>query len=140
MKKIIDWLKKNTFSILIGIVLLVVGLSFVNILPEASDDIKAAVIGIFGTAIIAIYANYESRQREIEARHFAEKRQAYMAFVDIFFSLLNNAVSEKSKPKEIQKKQKPLPVKEMIEFKKNLMFWGSAKAIQAWNDYETKDK
>lgn len=97
----------------------------------ASDNIKAAIIAFAGVAGVAIYKNSEIRKREINARHFAEKREAYMTIIDIFFELI-----------EAQKKQKNLSSsqlqKKMTLFKKRMIVWGGCDVIQAWNELEMR--
>ncbi|MDH5639612.1 MAG: hypothetical protein OEZ04_14085 [Nitrospinota bacterium] len=142
---------KKTVEGVVFIALLGVTGLFIISLPEASGDIKVGFLSISGAVILAIYANYNSRQREIdahrfikmreiEARHFADKQQAYLKYFNIVFEELEKIKKLKSSSADTsskgEDKKKEKLQEDMMEFKKGLMTWGSSKAIRAWNDFE----
>lgn len=133
MKKIIGWIKNNPgFLVLCVLILSVTGIFiwvFAYSFYEASANVKASLIGFLGVTGIAIYTNYQTKQREIKARHFTEKRKGYESFVDLFFKAIKATKNKKSRPdKDLQKN--------MMEFKKSLLIWGGTDVIKSWNDYE----
>ena len=104
---------------------------FVKSLGKADDSIKAGLIGILGMLSVTLVVHYQTKKREINARHFADKRDGYMHLIDLIFELLfsikeNKHLSEKT----MQEK--------MIKFKKSLLVWGGPETIEAWNQYELK--
>ena len=102
---------------------------FVKSVGKADDSIKAGLIGMLGMLSVALVVHYQTKKREIDARHFANKRAGYMILIDLIFELLFSIKEGKSlSEKAMQKK--------MIKFKKSLLVWGGPEIIEAWNQYE----
>ena len=108
---------------------------FVSSLLEASPNIKAVIIGFAGTATVASITHQKTRRREIDARHFADKRVGYMAFIDLMFSIILAARGDDRDEIETAVGEIDME-KDIIAFKKAIMVWGGSDLIQAWNDYE----
>ena len=125
--------KTNLLSFLFGCVLLVilVGITggFILAIQEADANVKAGIIGILGVLLTAILTNFFTRRREINARHFSEKREAYGKIINIVFDAMASTKSGKKLP------DKAL-VNKMMEFKKGLMIWGDPEVIESWNKFE----
>ena len=86
-----------------------------------------------GVLIAAILTNFYTKKREINARHFSEKREAYGKIIDIVFEIISSTKSGKSVP------EKTLVTKIMM-FKKELIVWGGSEVIQAWNKFELESE
>ena len=104
---------------------------FVESVRGADDSIKAGLIGFFGMLSVTLVVHYQTKKRETNARHFADKRDGYMHLVDLIFELLFSIKEGKSLS------EKTMQVK-MIKFKKSLLVWGGPEIIEAWNQYELK--
>ena len=108
---------------------------FISSFLEASPNIKAVIIGFAGTATVALITHQKTRKREIDARHFADKRVGYMAFIDLMFSIVLAARGDDKD--KIEKAVGNIDMeKDILSFKKAIMVWGGSDLIQAWNDYE----
>ena len=84
-----------------------------------------AIAGLIVTISVAAYAHYATKTREIEARHFQDKRKAYMGFVDLFYDLAKEpAISED----ELMTR--------MLQMKKSILIWASPGMVEAWNAFE----
>ena len=92
----------------------------------------AIVVAIFyaiGAIIVAMYNYNANKKLEINARHFSEKKKAYSIIVDTIFDLFKKDAKAKARA-EAQL------VNKMQDFKKELLVWGSPKAIKAMEDFE----
>lgn len=110
--------------------LLLIGL-FGWSLIEADANTRSSVIGLIGMIAVGIAAHYQTKKREIAARHFSEKRKGYMTFIDLFFGITQ---AQKTK-KHLSDKQL---VQKFLPFKKALLIWGGGKIIDLWNSFEIK--
>lgn len=104
---------------------------FVVNINVADPSVKAGLIGLLGMFLVALITNYQTRKREIDARHFADKREGYMQFFDLLFTLIQSSKSGKSLTEE-----EMLP--KIILFKRALLIWGGPNIIEAWNNFEIK--
>lgn len=129
--------RTNFLGFLFGVVLvgLLGGLAwhFILAIQEADANVKAGIIGILGVLLAAILTNFFTRRREINARHFLEKREAYGKIIDIVFDVIASTKSGKSLP------DKTL-VNKMLVFKKGLMVWGGPEVIESWNEFEIESE
>ena len=124
----ISFLKKHK----LWIALVVVGIPLLMLLVstwQSADDntrfgVVAAVFSLFATVVGASITHSNTKKREIDARHFTEKRQAYVGFLDILLSLSQRG-----------RKLQPLE-KKMMDLKKGLLFWGDDDFIKVWNKVE----
>ena len=119
------FIKKNRIWIVFSILVIPLALLLVPTWQRADDNTRfgvvAASIGLAGTVIGASATHATTKRREIEARHFSEKREAYGGFLDILLSLSQQG-----------KKLQPLE-KKMLDLRKGLLFWGSSDFIKIWN-------
>lgn len=56
---------------------------FVISLQAAGPEITASVIAVIGAVIGGLYTHVQIRKREIKSRHFIEKKNAYMLFINL---------------------------------------------------------
>ncbi|PCI40898.1 MAG: hypothetical protein COB46_05785 [Rhodospirillaceae bacterium] len=106
---------------------------FVQNIQEADANIKVGLIGFLGMLSATLITHNQTKNREINARHFAEKREAYKLMFDLLFDLIESTKNDKKIP------EKGL-IKKMMEFKKALLIWGGQEIIHSWNDYEKKSE
>lgn len=124
---------RKIFEILLGIlVLLFLGWLLwqaFTYVRNLNPSISVGIFGLSGIFIGAIISHYYTKNREINARHFANKRENYMRIMNSIFDAL---MSEKTGKRISESKLR----KEIIEFKKELMIWGGPEVIDAWNRFE----
>lgn len=106
---------------------------FVLAIQEADANVKAGIIGLLGMFLAAILTNFFTRRREINARHFSEKREAYAKFIDIVFSIVSSINSGRNLSEQSL-------ANKIMGFKKELMVWGGPEVIQSWNDFEIQSE
>ena len=99
-------------------------------LQAADANVKSGVLSLAGLVLAAVVTNAYAKAREVHARHFPEKTEAYGKIMDLIFSIIGNI---KSKNKHSDSDLKKL----MLDFKKSMMIWGSAETIRLWNEIET---
>lgn len=127
-------MKKNWIidSLLVFSILGTIGLVLwysIPIIRAADANVQASIVGIFGVFITGILTNVYTKRREINARHFSEKREAYGKIIDVVVDAMSLAKSGKSaSTKRLTNK--------MIANKKELMIWGGSEVIQLWNQFE----
>jgi hypothetical protein len=109
------------------------GWLFIENIREADASIKAGLIGLLGMVVVALVTNYQSRKREINARHFAEKREGYMHMIDLLFDIILNV----KQGEEVSEQEM---VKKIMPFKKALIIWGSPQIIESWNNFEIQSE
>jgi len=124
-------------AILIGVVVgaWLASRYFVGSLRAARPEIAAAIIGAMSTAFVAIaaavLAHRAARRRSIEEAHRARKVEIYHEFLQIVARLLANQNENVH--------LKPLKDRELtnflVEFKSNIMLWGSPKVIIAFREF-----
>lgn len=129
--------KTKVFGFLFGcIVAVLVGWFiwyFVVSIQEADANAKAGIIGVLGVFVVTILTHFFIRKREINARHFLEKREAYGKIMEIIFNIIASTKSGKSGvDKELTNK--------MMMFKKELIIWGGHEVIRSWNDFEIESE
>lgn len=104
---------------------------FLSNLWEADANIRASVLGFIGAIAVASFTHYQTKKREISARHFTDKRKGYMEFIDLFFEQI-----------QLGKKNQNVSQKKMVDkmalFKKSLVVWGGPEIIEVWNSFELK--
>lgn len=101
---------------------------FINF-GNSDPSIKAGLIGLFGVFSAGIITHYQTKKREINSRHFTEKRAAYTLIIDLFFDFL---MAEKTGKNTSDKKT----LEKIILFKKSLIIWGVTDVIEFWNELE----
>lgn len=101
----------------------------IPIVRAADANVQASLVGLFGVFVTGLLTNVYTKRREINARHFSEKREAYAKIIDVIVDAMSFAKSGKSgAPKHLTNK--------MIASKKELMIWGGSEVIQLWNKFE----
>ena len=98
-------------------------------LLEADANIKSGVIGLVSVIIVALVTHYQTKKREISARHFSAKREGYMKFIDLFFDMARSVKNNRSTSEKEM-------IQQMMQFKKALIVWGGQEIIEAWNSFE----
>jgi hypothetical protein len=119
--------------VLIFVLLLGIVFFFGKTFLDSSSEVQAGIISFIGVMLVALYTHSTTKKREITARHFTEKRKVYLHFIGFIFQLF-----------EAQKKTGGMKeselIKEMTKFKQNLLVWGSADVINAYNDFENANE
>lgn len=98
-------------------------------LTNADPNVKVAVIGVLVSVLLALYSNSRTKRREIASRHFTVKSQTYLKIINTLVTLLKEVKSGEETPQDEL-------VNKLMEFKKELLVWGSPKLIASWNKYE----
>lgn len=106
---------------------------FIINVQSSDSNIKAGLIGLFGMLTAALITHYQTKKREINARHFGDKRTGYMHMIDLLFDLII-AVKKGEELSEDKLLDKIMP------FKKALIVWGSPQVIDAWNHFELESE
>lgn len=70
--------------------------------------------------------------REVDARHFTHKYEAYMAFLEVFVRQIQ---SQKGRKPGVRQSD----VNKMLEFKRKMIVWGSPTVIEDWISLEEND-
>jgi len=104
---------------------------FVQNIQEADANIKVGLIGLLGMLGATLMTHIQTKKREINSRHFLEKRDGYMHMIDLLFEL----IACKKNDDDITEERL---TNKMMEFKKALLIWGGQEIIHTWNDYEMK--
>ena len=107
------------------------GWLFIDNVHQADASIKAGLIGLFGMLSAALVTHYQTKKREINARHFADKREGYMHMIDLLFDLIMSVKKGEELSEEVM-------LKKIMPFKKALIVWGGPQIIEAWNQFEMK--
>ena len=105
------------------------GWEFLSVIQDADTNVKAGIFGSLGAFLIAIWTNYYSRQREVLARHFSDKRESYEELIDLLVSVMQSTKQERPIQQDVL-------LEKMYKFKKSLMVWGSPEVIQEWIRFE----
>lgn len=119
---------------ILGIAIILVGVAlfgwFVYALWQADVRFQSGVLAVIGVTTAALIAHQSANKREVNARHFSEKRQAYVQFADMVYDLMMSTKTGKRPPNDQQL------MKKIIEFKKMLMLWADSDLILAWQKIE----
>ena len=113
---------KQVFLLVASIVLMWVFLT-------ADANVRASVFGVLASLIVAVLAHHHASMRAVKASHFPKKADAYLLLFHIFFDLLLEAKGSKTID------QRKL-LNRMMEFKKQLLIWGSFETMQAMKNIE----
>lgn len=96
--------KTNIFSVFLGCVsfafLAWTVWYFILAIQEADANVKAGIVGLLGMFFTAILTNFFTRKREINARHFSEKCEAYGKIIDIVFDIILRQNLERNRRKK----------------------------------------
>ena len=99
---------------------------------KADAGVQSAILALIGVVTAGIIAHVSAKRREIEARHFSEKRAGYMALIDLMMDMF---MAEKMGKKPLA--QEDL-LKKLYEFKKVLLIWADAEVIKTWDKMEAE--
>ncbi len=69
-------------------------------------SVKAVIIGLLGVFIGGIITHFQTKKREIKARHFADKREGYLHIIDLLFDIIFSV----KVGKELAQKSVTLPI------------------------------
>lgn len=123
-------MKSKGLPILLGTLALGFLAWFIYALIQAGPQFQSGILALVGSTAIAIWSHRSAKAREIEARHYREKRAAYMEFLESFFSLLNASTGIKPKP----------PMEELAaqlqNYRRMLLLWGNLDVIRSWRKLE----
>lgn len=126
-QKVIRWLTYLGVFLVLGS--LVWGIyAATSLYIAATATVKLGVLTALISVGTLIYNNMRQQAREIRARHFVEKRQAYQKFFDFMFEMFlsqrrSHTISEAE------------TIERMQAIVKDLMIWGSAETINQYNSF-----
>ena len=100
------------------------------LLRNAEPEFQGAVLVFVGSVGAAICTHWMAKRREIQARHFEQKRAAYETLSALWFQFIE---SQKEGGKPVHQSEL---VAGMMSFKEKLLVWGDLEMIRAWNDFE----
>ena len=123
-------MKHKWIQAAVGIVLLAIATWFVYVLLQAGAAIQSGILALVGVVSAGIITHSSAKRREIEARHFNEKREGYTAFIDMMIESLLAEKMGKKRPTERQLMQK------IMQYKKMLLIWADTDVIRMWNKVE----
>ena len=112
---------------------LVVSIVFIHSIWKSDANSRSILMGIIGTVLSVSYTHYKTKEREISARHFSEKRECYMKFIDLLFDVILSEKQNSDIFKETIAKQIP-------SFKKEMIVWGGSDIIETWNSFEMQEE
>lgn len=111
-------------GMLFRIIVVVVILSFVAALSLVEANIRASILALFTSVLLAIFAHHLASMRAVKASHFTKKADAYKILFDMLFELISETKGTKNpNPKRL--------LNNMMEFKKQLLIWGSHETMKA---------
>ena len=103
----------------------IIWLVYVFVSEEVSANVRAGVLALVGVVGAAILTHLLTKKREIDARHFPQKREAYEAMlgtiVDIFLS----------KPLGKKLDEKKL-ARDLVEHKRKAAIWADHDLLMWW--------
>ena len=110
----------------------IIFLIYVLLSEDVSANVKAGVLASFGVVGAAIVTHSFTKKREIDARHFPEKRVAYEAMlgtiVDIF---LSKPLGKKLDQKKLEN--------DLVKHKKNAAIWADRDLLLWWMRMSERD-
>ena len=99
------------------------------LLRIANTEIHAALLGLFGVTLAAIFSHYFSQKREISSRQFTQKAKAYENIFNFVVEVVGKSDSgDQMNELEIGERSRSI--------RKDIMVWASDDVIKAWSDYE----
>ncbi|MEP1765643.1 MAG: hypothetical protein ABJJ53_03160 [Sulfitobacter sp.] len=103
---------------------------FLGLFSGASDSIKATSITAIVSVLVFTIGRYLEQRREAKQRINAAKVDVYRTFFDFYFDIMSYEKVH----------GKPLPpekvTKDMLDFQKNVIFWGTDPVIRAYLDFK----
>jgi hypothetical protein len=120
------------FRIIFSLLFLVSFIWLIIAFIRSSFEVQAGILSFIGTVCIATYNHVQTKKREIEARHFNQKRETYMHYINLLFGLIQEQKKGKIAKTNLSQQQ----MVQMMNFKKELLVWGSPEVIQAYYQFE----
>lgn len=119
-----------------GYFIWIVSTRFVLFLESANPSVSAAVVGAASTVLVGIggvlYTQAKIKEREIEEAHRARKIEIYHGFLEMIARIIvkdnRNVSLEAPSEQEL--------IDFLVNFKTNLILWGSPKVIDAQLNFE----
>ena len=139
---------KKTFITAIGFIIIGIGsygiyklvTLFVHSLNQIEASLAAAIVGAMATVIGAVSAvvisQQQARKRSIEESHRGKKIEVYKGFLEIAARNLGGSNKNVSIKAPTEKEL----IKFMLDFKTELILWGSPKVIKAYLAFEHASK
>jgi len=132
MKKNISYVILFALVVLLGWLAWFSIISFASFFSGASDTVKAASIAAFVSVITFLFGRYFEQKRELKQKINSEKIKVYKGFFDFYFDLFSyEKIHGEPKP-ELDL------MKEMLEFRKVLILWGSDSVIDAYVEFKDR--
>lgn len=110
------------------LLLAAIGWLFAKGLYDAEVETRTTIIAASAVLITGILTHRQTKKREIEARHFGQKADAYMEFVNFFISIAQSGAPSTCEAKKELAGQ-------LIDIRKKLWIWSSPDMIHCWNVY-----
>lgn len=105
-------------------------------LESANPSVSAAVVGAMATVLVgvggALYTQAQIKKREIEEAHRERKVDLYKGFLDMVARMM----SEQNENVSLEPPSQQELVDFMVEFKTNVVLWGSPKVINAQLNFQ----
>lgn len=101
---------------------------FASSLSNSTETVKAASIAAIGSVVALLIGRFFEQRRESKQRLSAERIEIYKKFFDLYFSLFYHEKIKGSPKPEAE------ILSEMLEFQKDVIFWGSDRVIRAYLD------
>ena len=132
MKKNLSLLAALVVFALVGYFLVVFVSWGVNVFANSTDTVKGASIAAITSIVLVLIGRFFEQRREQKQKLNAEKINVYKAFFEFYF----NAFADQKFKNSSDETDKTL--KEMLEFQKNLIFWGSDYVIKEYLNFKDK--
>lgn len=100
------------------------------LIAEADAAVKVAVITAFVSIFVFVLGRWSERHKESKQKTTQEKIRVYKKFVDQYFSMMSHEKIH-GHPKDNHE----LMI-ELLDFEKELIFWGSDNVISAYVQYK----
>ena len=116
-------------GMLFKIIVVVIILSFAVAISYVEANIRASILALFTSVLLAIFAHHLASMRAVKASHFTKKADAYKILFDMLFDLILETKGTKN----------PNPTRllnNMMEFRKQLLIWGSHETMKAMKAIE----
>lgn len=105
-------------------------------LESANPSVSAAVVGAMATVLVgvggALYTQAQIKKREIEEAHRERKVELYKGFLD----MVSKMMAEQNENVSLKPPSQQELVDFMVEFKTNVVLWGSPKVINAQLNFQ----
>ena len=103
---------------------------YVDMQSEAPNTtLWVGVLTAIGVVLTAVVTQVSTKRREIEARHFEQKREAYQGVVDVWTNLLLANMSAIGGTGKIDEQE---IARQLVDLKRQAMFWGDRAVVRWW--------